>query len=128
MTEEGLFSWRVEESKCCCSCPWKKWQTFQLLLKSYLSISLGPICGKVLERLLYNSIFEFFIKNNLIIPNQSGFKTCNSCIYQLIWITHKIHKSFYGGYKVRGVFLDISKTFDKVWLLYLHYKLRQYGI
>ena len=85
------------------------------LLKNYRPISLLPICGKVLERLLYNSMFEFFIQNNLITPNQSGFKTGDSCINQLISITHEIYKSFDDGYEVRGVFLDISKAFDKVW-------------
>ena len=87
-----------------------------------------PICGKVLERLLYNSIFEFFIQNNLITPNQSCFKTGDPCINQLISITHEIYKSFDHGYEVRGVFLDISKVFDKVWHQGLHYKLRQNGI
>ena len=32
-------------------------------------------------------MFEFFIQNNLITPNQSGFKTGDSCINQLISIT-----------------------------------------
>ena len=87
-----------------------------------------PICGKVLEKLLYNSIFEFFIQNNLITPNQSGFKTGDSCINQLISITHEIYKSFDDSYEVRVVFLDISKAFDKLWHQGLHYKLRQIGI
>ena len=91
-------------------------------------MSLLPICGKVLERLLYNSMFEFFIQNNLITSNPSGFKTGNSCINQLISITHEIYKSFDNGYEARGVFLDISKAFDKVWRQGLHYKLRQNGI
>ena len=73
-------------------------------------------------------MFEFFIQNNLITPNQSGFKTGDSCINQLISITHEIYKSFDDGYEVRGVFLDISKAFDKVWYQELHYKLRQNGI
>ena len=48
------------------------------LLKNYRLISLLPICGKVLGRLLYNSMFEFLIQNNWIAPNLSGFKTGDS--------------------------------------------------
>ena len=91
-------------------------------------MSLLPICGKVLERILCKSMFEIFIQNNLITPNKSGFKTGDLCINQLISITHKIYKSFDDGYEVWGVFLDISKAFDKVWHQGLHYKLRQSSI
>ena len=91
-------------------------------------MSLLPICGKVLERILCKSMFEIFIQNNLITPNKSGFKTGDLCINQLISITHKIYKSFDDDYEVWGVFLDISKAFDKVWHQGLHYKLRQSSI
>ena len=47
---------------------------------------------------------------------------------QLISITQEIYKSFDDGNKVRGVFLDILKAFDKVRHQGLHYKLRQNGI
>ena len=73
-------------------------------------------------------MFEFFIQNNLITPNQSGFKTGDSCINQLISITHEIYKSVDDGYEVQGLFLDISTAFDKVWHQGLHCKLRQNGI
>ena len=43
-------------------------------------------------------------------------------------IAHEIYKSFDNGYEVRGVFLDISKAFDKVWHKGLIYKLKQNGI
>ena len=60
-------------------------------------------------------MLKFFIENGLISPNQSGVKPGDSCINQLLAITHEIYKSFDDGFEVRGVFLDISKAFDKVW-------------
>ena len=74
-----------------------------------------PICRKIVLRLIFNEIFRFLIENNLISSNQSGFKPGDSCINQLLSITHEIYKSFDDGFEVRGVFLDISKAFDKVW-------------
>ena len=55
------------------------------------------------------------LENNLLPENQSGLKPCNSCINQLLAITHKIYSSIDGNYEERRVFLDISKAFDKVW-------------
>ena len=60
-------------------------------------------------------MFEFFIRNDLISQNQSGFKSGDSCMNQLLAITHEIYKSFDASINVRAVFLDISKAFDKVW-------------
>ena len=97
-------------------------------LKNYRPISLLPICGKTFEKLIFNEIFKFFIENELISPNQSGFKPGDSCINQLLAITHEIYKSFDDGFEVRVVFLDISKTFDNVWHEGLIFKLKQNGI
>ena len=58
------------------------------MLRNYRPVSLLPICGKIFERLMYNNLYEFFIKNDLISSNQSGFKQGDSCIYQLLSITH----------------------------------------
>ena len=97
------------------------------ILKNYRPVSLLPICGKVFERLIYNSLFEYFIQKDLISPYQSGFKPGDSCTNQLISITHEIYQSFDDGFEVRGIFLDISKAFDKVWHDGLIYKLKQNG-
>ena len=72
--------------------------------------------------------FEYFIENDLISQNQSGFKPGDSCINQLISITHEIYQSFDDGLEVRRVFLDISNAFDKVWHEGLIYKLKQNGV
>ena len=68
---------------------------------------------------------QLFIEDELISPNQSGFKLGDSCINQLSAISHEIYNSFDDGFEVRGVFLDISKMFDKVWHEGLIFKLKQ---
>ena len=73
-------------------------------------------------------MFRFFLKNKLITPHQSGFRPGDSCIYQLLSITHKIYKSFDDGLEVGSVFLDISKAFDKVRYNGVIFKLEQNGI
>ena len=84
------------------------------ILKNYRPISLLPIAGKIFKRLLYDRMFEFFMENNLISKNQPGFRPGDSCINQLLSITHEIYQSFDDNLEVRAVFLDISKAFDKV--------------
>ena len=91
-------------------------------LKNYRRISLLPLC---FERLIYNKMFTFFAENNLISPNQSGFRPEDSCVNQLLAITHEIYKLFDEGFQVRGLFLDISKAFGKVWHEALLLKLNQ---
>ena len=90
-------------------------------IENYRPVSLLPICGKILERLMFNEMFNF-------LSNQSGFKAGDSCINQLLSITHEIYKSFDVGLEVRSVFLDISKAFDKVWHDGIIYKLTENGI
>ena len=66
--------------------------------------------------------------NNLISPDQSGFRPRDSCVNQLLAIIHKIYKSFHEGFEVREVFLHIPKAFKKVWHEGLLLKINQNGI
>ena len=61
-------------------------------------------------------MFTYFVENNLISENQSGFKPGDSCVNQLLAITYEILSTFDNNYEVRGIFLDISlaiKLFTK---------------
>ena len=73
-------------------------------------------------------MFDFLTDNDLLSPNQSGFGSGDSCINQLLFINHEILNAFEKGLEVRGMFLDISKAFDKVWHDGLVFNLRQNGI
>ena len=70
------------------------------------------------------------IQNNLLNSFQSGFRPNDSCINQFISITHNIYRAFDANLslKVRGLVLDLSKAFDKVWYECLVYKLKNNGI
>ena len=59
-------------------------------LKNYHPLSLLQICGKIFEKLIFNEMFKFFIEKEIISPNQSGFKSGDSCINQRLAITHEI--------------------------------------
>ena len=61
---------------------------------NYRPVSLLPICSKGLERIIYNTMFTYFIENNLISENQSGFKPVDSCVNQLLAINCEIFSSF----------------------------------
>ena len=73
-------------------------------------------------------MLNFFLENDLTSPKQSGLRPGDCGINQLLSTNHEILSAFDIGLKVRGLFLDVSKALDKVWLAELIYKLRQNGI
>ena len=87
-----------------------------------------PICAKNLGRITYNIIFEYLIESTLITESQSGLRPDNSCINQPLSVTHDIYTSLDDGFEVKGVFLNISKAFHKVWKEGLIHKLKQNGV
>ena len=98
------------------------------LKNTYRPISLLPICGKILEKIIFDKVYSFLNSNNLISKRPSGFRPNDSTIYQLISITSSIYKSFGNYDETTAVFLDISKAFDKVWHEGVIYKLKCNGI
>ena len=70
------------------------------------------------------------MEERLLNPNQSAFRPSDSCINQLLAITHEIFEAFDCNptLEVRSVFLDVLKAFDKVWHEGLLFKLRSMSI
>ena len=62
--------------------------------------------------------------------HQSGFHPSDSCIYQLLAVTHDIFLSFDSSpsLETRRVFLDISKALDRVWKDSMLFKLKKNGV
>ena len=66
---------------------------------------------------IFDSINDFINKSNLFNNNESGVRGNDSCMHQLIAITHNIFSAFDANpsLEVRGVFLYLSKAFNIVW-------------
>ena len=92
------------------------------LKRNYRPISLLPIFGKILEKLIYDSLYSHLESQELLSLNQSGFRPGDSTVNQLLSVTHTIFKA------VRSVYLNISKAFDRVWHDGLIYKLKRCGV
>ena len=86
------------------------------LLKNYGPISLLSIFGKIYERTIFRELFNNFHQNQLFTKCRSGYPAGDSCILQLLSVVHEINSSFDcdSTIDVTGVFLDISKAFNKV--------------
>ena len=95
---------------------------------NYRPISLLPCFSKILERLMYNRLYNFFIINKLLNNSQFGFRANHSCEHMLLQVQQKILDSFHCNKCIIGVFLDLSKAFDTMDHSILLCKLRQYGI
>ena len=100
------------------------------LTQNYRPISLLPILGRILEKLMFDSLYEHLSPHELLNPNKSGFRPGDSTINQSFSIVHSIFVAFDCNppLDVRSVCLDISKAFDRVWDHGLIYKLRRSGI
>ena len=98
-----------------------------MFVKNYRAFSLLPIFAKLLKEW---TLFNYFQGNTIFTPSQSGFLPGDSFIAQLLSIIHEIQTAFDGNptVDVRGVFLDISKTFDRVWHDGIIFKLKAYGV
>ena len=85
---------------------------------------------KVLERLLFASLYSYLIDNKSITCKQSGFIKWDSITNPHLSLTHMIHPAFKCDIpkEVISVYLDISKAFDKVWHKGSIFKLIQTGI
>ena len=81
-------------------------------VSNYRPISLLCIVSKVMERYIYNSVYN--IVEPLINTHQHGFMTGKSCTTQLLSVYDTVGKHLDEGKQTDMIFLDFSKAFDSV--------------
>ena len=100
----------------------------KMLASNYRPISLLPIIGKLLEKLIFARLTGFIKKYNIIYKRQYGFQTGISTEHAHIDIQNAILDSLERKENPCCLFLDFAKAFDTVNHNILLYKLNHYGI
>ena len=96
--------------------------------QNYRPISVLPVFSKLLERLIYNRLFEYLNAHNIISKQQYGFRKAHSTEMALLHTIDTITTELDKKNKVIGLFLDLRKAFDTVNFSILLSKLEFYGI
>ena len=99
-----------------------------LSVTNYRPISLLPIFSKIFERLVYNRLVEFIVKNNILSQNQFGFQKGKSTENAVTSIVSQILKAKERKESSYCIFLDFAKAFDTVNHDILIEKLNFYGV
>ncbi|GFW81460.1 probable RNA-directed DNA polymerase from transposon X-element [Trichonephila clavipes] len=98
------------------------------LAESYRPISLLPVLSKLAEKVILARLNDHLERENILIPEQHGFRPRLSTSHQLLRVVEFIKEGNNKDECTAAVFLDIQKAFDRVWHTGLLFKLITYKI
>ena len=98
------------------------------ILTNYRPISILSCFSKILERIMYNEVYNYLNDNILLFREQYGFRKGHSTDHALIKLIDSIYDSFNQNKYTLGVFTDLSNTFDTADQNILIDKLNPYGM
>ena len=95
---------------------------------NYRPISILPCISKILERIVYDQLYNFLVKYSIIIPCQYGFRKLHSTDLAILDLYDKVSNALSNNQYVVGLFIDLTKAFDSLDHSILLRKLERYGV
>ena len=99
-----------------------------LLAKNYRPVTILSPVSKILQRLIFEQLYDYFTRNHIFHPNLDGYRKNRSTQTGLIQMYDRWVKAAAAGQVSGVVLLDLSAAFDLVDPVILIQKLRIYGI
>lgn len=100
----------------------------QRQITNYRPISLLPTLNKVLEKIVYNRVYNFLSKNEILYKYQFGFRPKHSATMAVLEVADYCYENLGKHQDVLGIYIDLSKAFDTVDHAILLQKLDHCGI
>ena len=97
-------------------------------IDNFRPISLLPCISKIIEKCVFDQVFEYFEKNKLLNESQYGYRKAHSTELACLEIVDRIHKQLDDHETPFCIFMDLSKAFDTIDHTILLKKLRYYGM
>jgi hypothetical protein len=97
-------------------------------IKNYRPISLLPAFSKILEKVVYKRLYQYFNNNGLFFNSQYGFRQGHSTELTINEFQDIIIKNIKNKLYSVGIFLDLSKAFNTLQHEILVNKLQHYGV
>ena len=82
--------------------------------ENFRPISLLPLISKVIERIVYDHVYNFLLQNSILYNYQSGFRKNHSTNLCLSFLNDKILKGFDEGLFTGIILIDLQKAFDTI--------------
>ena len=96
--------------------------------KNYRPISLLPVLGKCLEKIIAKRLSTYLEKNKILPPSQAGFRRKRNTTDQLFRLIQSTTTSRRKGLHTMATFFDAEKAFDRMWHEGLLLKMRKFNI
>ena len=95
---------------------------------NYRPISILPCFSKILEKIIANRLFSVLLRHNIISDHQFGFMPVKNTTHAILSLVDYLISSLEDNKLTCGIFIDISRAFDKIDHNILLSNLYKYGI
>ena len=96
-------------------------------IKNYRPINCLPLINTIIEKLLHKRFIDYLESNDILFPDQYGFRKNHSTSDAVLKLLDKIYDGYNRDQFLGTVMLDHSKAFDTVDHGILMSKLNNYG-